>query len=224
MHVGHLSLEGHPNYDPHHLFIGSVPYAVDQARSAAKNQAHSWRDFNVGAVVFAHNPETQETLLISAGNTKSSRHKTKVCAERKALVNARKAGMQEAIGIVVAATTNIDLIEEVTDAATPTLHPCAECQAFFNGHDLIRDDTIILTTGITSDTHQLHTHKEMTRMYTGKRKNPSVTVHGTTFDDWNETRLTLYDNLSFAERSLPVRQQRSGAKLAIMSMTGFAEQ
>ncbi len=219
---GNLSLEGHPGYDPHHLFVGAVPYAVDQARTAAETQAHSYRDFQVGAVVFAHHPETQETVLVSAGNTKSSRHKTKVCAERKALAQARKLGMQEAIGIVVAATTDIDLIAEVTDASTPTLHPCAECQAFFDDHELVRDETIVVTTGISSDIHQVHTRGELAKMYRGRKQRPSTSIHGSTFDNWNETRLALYDELMFAERTVPANKHRSPSTLAVMAMTAFS--
>lgn len=222
MLVGAFSQEGRSNYDPYHLFMGGVPFTVDQARMAAQNEAYSYRGFRVGAAVFALNPATQETAVLSGANTKSNKHKTKICAERKVLQQAKKAGLTEAIGIVVAATTDVDLIEEVNGAPSPTLHPCQECQHFFNEHPLIMDDTIIITTGIDDDTHQVHTHKEVAAMYSGKRIDPATEVHGESFDNWNETRQALYDNLAFAEASLAPEKQRSRADLAVIAMRSFA--
>ncbi|MEO8862869.1 MAG: hypothetical protein ABI354_00905 [Candidatus Saccharimonadales bacterium] len=218
MIAGKLTLTGHPNYDAYHLFVSAVPFMADHARFAANNSAYSYRDFKVGAAVFALNPDTQETNVLAAGNLKAERHKPKVCAEKNALNQAKKLGLTVALGIVVAATTDVELIKGVTNIETPTLHPCAECRDMFDEHPLTRPDTLIVTTGLSSDNYQVHTHAEMNSMYAAHDQTGLQRLGGNNFDDWGLV-IANYDNLALAENSLPAAEsRRSPAKLAQMAM------
>lgn len=219
MKVGGLNLGNHPEFDPYHLFVGMVPYMVDFARVAAKNDSESYRGFLVGATAFAVNMATQETDLLASGNTKRNEHKTKVCAEKKVLNKAKKVGASRVIGLAVVATTDVEQIAEVTGVKTSTLHPCGDCRTLFDGHAMVRDDLIIVTAGLEDDKYQVHTAAELRDSYATKSATSpedQVTFEG--FDDWG-TRQSLYDYLAFAEQTVPEADRRSNAQLARMAIT-----
>ncbi len=218
MKVGGATLTDHPEFSPGHMFISAIPNMTDQARFAARTDAHSYRKFYVGAAAFAYNLETQETGINAAGNLKSGRGKTKICAERKVLEQSKKAGFTVVAGLVIAATTDIEKIKEVTGVSTATLHPCHECQSFCEEHPLIRDDTVIVTTGLDSDKYQAHTYKELRDLY--RANDPELLEgepHAFGFDNW-ERRIETYDYLAMAERQLPIAEQRSAGKLIQMAL------
>jgi len=218
MHVGSARLSGHSEFDPGHMLVSLVPYMIDQARFAARNDAHSYRDFRVGAAGFVFSPDSQETAILTAGNLKAKRHTSKVCAERKVLEQARKSGYQKAAGLVVAATTDTELIKEVTGVATPTLHPCGECQDFFEDHLLMADDTVIISTGLELDRYQVQTFGELKELY--RADDPAKLESQPCefgYDNW-EQRIAMYDYLSIAERSLPEPERRPMGKLVQMAL------
>lgn len=207
----------HNRSDLYRLFVDAVPTMVELARLAAQDEAYSYRGFLVGAAVFAHKPATNETAVLAAGNLKSQRHKTKVCAEKKALNVARAIGMVEAIGLVVAGTTDVELIKEVNNVSTATLHPCSDCQNLFVEHPIMRDHTIIIMTGLEDDIYQVTTSREMLDTYqSGRRAVESLPVHS--FDDW-EDRATGYHLLNATEEATkPLEQQRPKHVLARMAL------
>jgi cytidine deaminase len=217
MYVGGAKLEGMPGFDAHHLFVQAVPYMVDQARYAAHTEAYSYRGLLVGVTGFFVNPNTQETALLTAGNLKARRTKTKVCAEQKVLNMAQKAGFLEAIGLVVSSTTDVELIAGITEAPTPTLHPCTSCRQLFDTHPLMRDETVVITTGLELDIYQVHNHEQMRELYRDEDYEALGRVHGNGFGDWSR-KVAAYDVLAAAEAGLAESEQRSHAKLAQMAI------
>lgn len=198
-------------------FISSVPYMMYQARAAVRHSAHSYRGFLVGASAYAVRTHDGDTAVVSAGNLKNE-HKSKVCAERKALALAKKAGFERIVGLVVAATTDLDLIEGVSGRKTPTLHPCADCRSMFHDHPLMRPDTLVVTTGLDTNRYQVHDVSELVDFY--NRPSPPLdtqySIAGT--DNW-EQRIATYDVLVSAEHTRPETERRAAAVLAAMALT-----
>lgn len=215
--VGGLELGAHPDFDPYHLFVGMVPYMVDQARSAASTEAYSYRDFLVGAAVFAAMPETGETTVVAAGNLKTRPGKEKVCAEKKALKTVSKTGHTEVIGLVVVGTTDRELIEQVTRRATPTLHPCDDCLGGFSEHAMMRDETLVVSAGIEEDIYEVHTHKELHAAARNRKKAPPENLLSG-MGNWS-LRQSRYDFLVEQEQQSPPHLQRSRATLAQIAMS-----
>ncbi len=211
-------VEQHEAYDPFRLFVDSVPQLAKMARNAANSEAYSYRNFLVGVAGFFINPSASEPGMLSAGNLKSARSKEKVCAEKKVLGQARKAGFTRAVGLVIAGTTDVELIEGVNDVAAPTLHPCTECRLDFEGNPLIGDDTLIITTGLENDRYQVHTYNQIRDLYkSGKIVEDSSRNTGFGFADW-EQHLDLYDQLTRAEAHVSEGSQRSRAMIAQMAL------
>ncbi len=214
--VGGLQLREHPRFDAHHLFVGAVPYMVDQARAAAIHDSYSYRDFRVGAAVFAVKMRLNETGLYAAGNVKSKKEKAKICAEKRVLNQAAKSGFTRAVGIVVAGTTDVELIAEVTEKATPTLHPCGDCRHLFEDHRLMRPDTLVITTGLEDDIYQVHTFTELQDVYAQKRSLPEqITADG--FDNWS-LRQSFYDHIANAQSYLAEDERQTAAMIAKMAL------
>ncbi len=217
MKVGGLSLEGNPRFDPYHLFVSSVPYMIDGARFAAGNEAHSYRNFLVGAAVFALQPATQETDVFFSGNLKASRGKEKVCAEKKALNKAQKAGFTRVLGIAVVATTDRAKIEEVTHMPTATLHPCDDCLTMFEGHSQVRDDTLVVTAGIDVDIYEVHTHKELHDIAVNNEFPATEQVYRG-LDNWRQ-RVDMYDYMFYEQQKLDGSKRTPYAELARIALT-----
>ena len=213
-----VAFASYDGFDPGRRFIESVPELVRDARNAARNDAHSYRGFRVGAAAFAYNPRTGEVGKNSSGNVKTGRGKPKHCAEANVLQTVKKSGLTIVGGLVVAGTTSIQEIQEVTGFETRTLHPCTECRDLLCHHPLIKEDTLVLTTGIDVDVYQVHTTKELKALY--ETEDPSF-VEGRPceygFSDWGE-HLAIYDHLRAAEASMPMSEQRSMSKLVQMAL------
>ena len=207
-----------PDLDPHRFFIENTPMLVQLARHVAMNLAYSYRGFHVGVSAVGHIPESGEFAVVSAGNTKK-KSREKVCAEKKALTQLANIGMTEAIGLVVVATTDRHKIAEVTGIGTPTLHPCDECRGgVCRHHKLMRDETLMLTTGLTDTTegnvYQAHLNKDLLNLY-DTHDSDALNDNVGHFDaaHWSERPL-LYDTLKLTERTWPRKKQRSDAELA----------
>jgi cytidine deaminase len=207
-------------FDAYHSFIGMVPFMVDLARATANddNQTYSYRDFRVGAVLMALVEGTNEIGTFSHGNLKKQSHTDKVCAERKALQRADKAGFTKAIGIVVAGTSDRDAIAEVSMRPTATLHPCEDCRHRFNEHPLVRPETLVISAGLDKDIYQVHTVKELDDYYASGTDVPEADVAHLDFDSWS-LRQANYDHLRTSEQTLPIDQQRPDAQLARMALS-----
>lgn len=217
MKTGGANPESHPHFEPYHLFVGMVPYMVEQARHAADKEAHSYRGFLVGATVFAVQPSTQEIEMFSAGNLKSKKGKEKVCAEKKALNQAQKAGFTQVLGIAVAATTDRAKIEEVTDMPTATLHPCDDCLTMFEDHSQIRESTLVITAGIDVDIYEVHTTRELQDIALTKEFPDIEHIHRG-FDNWGR-RLNLFSRLYHEQQALDGADRTPYAELARIAIS-----
>lgn len=215
--IDKIAEQRHDGDDIYRDFIGSIPYMMKQARAAVRQSAHSYRGFLVGASAYAVRTHSNETAVLSAGNLKNQ-HKTKVCAERKALSLAKKAGFEHVVGLVVAATTNLDLIEGVTGRKTPTLHPCGDCRDMFHDHPLARPDMLVVTTGLDTNKYQVHTAAGLAEFYA--QPAPALEAQDVVagIDNW-DMRLATYDVLASAELTRPSAERRPAPMLAQMALT-----
>ncbi|HSX52811.1 MAG TPA: hypothetical protein VLF90_00350 [Patescibacteria group bacterium] len=135
------------------------------ARYSADNDAKSYRGFNVGAAIFVISPEMKKSAILTDGNRKLKPQSEKICAEKSVLLQAETGGYSKAIGLVVAGASDAELIKDVTGRETPTLHPCDVCRGLLDASPIVSDDTLIITTGVDSDSHQTHSFAELQAFY-----------------------------------------------------------
>lgn len=154
-------------YQAYGRFVESVPFMVLQARHAAENTANSYRDFRVGAAVYAESAEGISSILV-AGNQKPGEHNTPKCAEPLALKAARKAGNILARGIVVAGTLDPTEISDVNHVPARTLQCCQPCISFMQDSPLARPETVLVTVGRDSPVYQAQSLEGLTSMYQGE--------------------------------------------------------
>lgn len=226
-HTGYERMLG-KEVDPYHMFIGIVPHMVYHARRAADEEVYSYRGFHVGASLFAFLPQLRETLLFSAGNTKIE-NEQKVCAEKKILeqlegYSTAHGTPAEVIGMVVVGTSDRDLIKGVTGRAAPTLHPCNECQEIMGDSRSVTNETLVVTAGIGSDVHQVHSYGDLRDFYDALRRGEPVSdahAHDVpNFDQWH-TRHVFYDYMigpygQQIERRSPAEAARLAISAAFM--------
>ena len=214
--VGSSSM-GHKRLDPYSIFLEKIPSMADDARYASEADGFSYRNFLVGAAIFAVDKSTHETITLASGNLKVKSTKEKVCAEKRVLNKAKKAGFDTAIGLVIAGVSDVELIKEVTGVPTPTLHPCHDCRGLFDEHSMVNDDTLIISVGLEEDIYQVHNFREMYNLYADNSNEilDQPTGHG--FNDWNQT-VEMYNHLAWAEDTVPHSGQRSRSQLAQMAL------
>ena len=213
---GHFS--EHEN--PWRFMLSKLPTLLIFSRLEAQ-RAYSYRDFKVGASVFSIIEGAPFWSIDSAGNTKNER-RPKVCAEKKSLKRSSKMGMTKTLAVVVAATTDIDKIEEVTFLRTPTLHPCDECRGLFDEFPVARDDTLIISTGYENDVLQVHTHAELREAYNsgvtdliGYRKRKGFNKSGL---------IRTFDSINGVQKTIPADRQMLDheiAKVALLTHMQF---
>jgi cytidine deaminase len=146
-------------FDVHSFIIESLPALVCSAREAAQS-ADSWRGFEVGGAALAYDtdPENPRIELFTAANYKQKirdEDRTeydvedipKVCAEMSLLLQAEMANYERIGAIVVAGTSKVSKIAEVTMVPTATLHPCGECRSAVKHSKLTDAHTAIVTVG-----------------------------------------------------------------------------
>ena len=207
--------EAEPEFFAGHQFMEQIPTLVARAQFMAENVAVSWRDdpFKVGASVFAVTA-LFEIATADGANVKPRRSRTTVCAEKIALRKVQKIGATRAIGIAVAGTVNKQKIKEVTFAATPTLHPCVNCQVMFDGHPLISPDTLVITAGLEVNTYQVHEYEKLRELYMEQDlaglEDEAVVRN---LDNWQK-RVDKYDQLAVAELNYLDAERRSVSALA----------
>lgn len=206
-------------FDPYREFVRNVPRMVQTAREEARENGLSPRKFLVGAAVMAVQSDTHEMKIFHAANTKR-KNKNKVCAEQRALGRVKKDGssFDTAIGIVVAGPSSPEEIGTVTEIVTPTLHPCIECQNDFHDHDLVSDDTLILTAGLDADMYQVQSIAEVRHHHsennTYRIDAPVMPLHD---GSW-ERRIDVYETLRAAEANMPKNSQRPSQLLAQLAL------
>lgn len=210
--------------DPYHLFTASVPLMADMARKSAENDAYSYRDFTVGAAVFAIDEALNRTAIATDGNWKMAQQFPKYCAEMSALDQLMLAGYERVIGMVVAATTDKDAIEAVTFKCTDTLHMCSECIEKYDCSSMVEDDLLVVSCGIDSDGYQVHTLAELKDFYATKEEGEQLKEryhHETNdFNEWQERRLFIYDRLVGIDLPLDEdEEQQQPSELARMALS-----
>lgn len=207
-------------YDPYHAFVSAVPFMVDMARYSADNMARSYRGFHVGAALFALATD-QSTGILTDGNKKLNPHSEKICAEKSVLLQAEINGYDQAIGLVIAGTSDAELIKGVTGKATPTLHPCDSCRGLLEASPIVSDDTLIVTVGVDSDAHQTHTFAELQSYYKesgGENIGDAHFHEDPNFKNWN-IRQYVYDYM-VSDAKILETSNVSRAEIARMALSG----
>ena len=138
---------------------GTMPALIDRARWEAVTNAHSYRNFQVGAAALFLIEDSQ-FQVVSGANFKLQNF-PKRCAERAVLGKADEAFFEienvTMLGLAVAATTDRAKIAEVSMRSSRTLHPCEQCRDMFKSHPFVTDETVVLTTGIADDAFEVQT-------------------------------------------------------------------
>jgi cytidine deaminase len=215
--AGHF-LQRDAHLDPGHEFIRAMPSMVEKARTAALEEAVSYRELDVGAAGLALRPPAIDTGIYTGGNIKPSKHPTTICAEKVMIEKAKKAGFTVIAGIVVASSATVEEIKSVVHVPAPTLPPCPPCSNYFVESPLMRQDTVIVSVPLDSDKRQIRLHAELRASYLNgylHELEEAPVRYG--FEDWDK-RVQLYEDLARAERELPPEEQRTIGKLVQMAL------
>lgn len=209
------------NYDPTRAYLSSLKNLVELSRTAAMDDAYSYRNFRVGAALLAINVTNHKMSYFAAGNVKAKAHDNPTCAEYRIIRQAStdKRGFGLIPGLVVAGTTDLQEILDVTGAATPTLHPCHRCRDNFEASPMISDDALIVSVGISKDQLQFHTKKQMRDLYADGYPAPDAQV--LPLQALN-TVVDNYDILTRAEGVYPLHLRRSAAQIGYMALAAAA--
>jgi cytidine deaminase len=147
-------------------FAQMLEFLVDQAKSAAENDAFNYRNFRVGCAVYAHTPGTRRrevrTRVFSAGNRKQSEKDVKNCAERRAILRAQEAGFTQIEGLVIVAKAQAD---DASKIITPTLHSCLACRNFLSSTPGVFPDTLVVTVNKAEGFRECMTVKQMLELH-----------------------------------------------------------
>lgn len=112
-----------------HQFLQSELFLLDRANFTRQRGANSYRDFDVGAGVFALDETRRRVGYFFGANYHPEQGGTKVCAEQIATQKAIDAGYNYIVGIVVMGEPQMD---GESHLLTPTLHPCGNCRRIFS--------------------------------------------------------------------------------------------
>jgi len=135
---------------------------IEAAREAAAD-AISHRDYHVGAVVLAENPDTGQICAFPGANWKPVSHGLKYCAEGDAISKALKAGYSRILLIVVAADQQPD---DESRVVAPTAHPCGGCRRNLRGIPGI-ERVLFVTVRRDSDVVERFTFNELWERHNG---------------------------------------------------------
>jgi len=202
------------NGDVYGTLLSEHPYMIDRAR-ANYSKAHSYRGFLVGAVGFAVDHARETGYFFDGSNVKKSKHADKVCAEKRIIASVHKKQLEQVVGIVVAATTDRDKIEEVTGLRTPTLHCCDDCRQLLADSHSVSDNTLITTIGVTKDIYEVHDFGTMSMAYDTQTMTPAQPIEYHP-ELWSN-REVVYEKLSANYDHL--RRSSDAARAAIYAMT-----
>jgi len=111
---------------------------VGRARNVAAN-AVSWRGFNVGCAVLAH--DGKRYAVFTGCNAKPLQHGPKICAEQVAVMSAVSAGFTVIVGMVVAGEPQ----EDGSGIKHPTLRPCEACLSLLTPIPAVKQTTAVIT-------------------------------------------------------------------------------
>lgn len=153
------------DYDPYEAFVGYVPQMINIARKSANDNAVSYREFHVGAALFAVTFDCKTTTILGGANYKPRRSSRKYCAEMDVIDQAEEMGLEHAIGIVIAGPEDPEQIKSVMGHVAPTLHPCSACRVKMTNSKLFTDDTIVMTVGKETDRAQVYGFDDLRVLY-----------------------------------------------------------
>lgn len=136
--------------DPFYMAYQMIPMFIDLARKAAADRAISWRNFRVGAAVFAFDGKDGRAGFFFGANYKPRQDSTDLyCAEPDAIGKAVDRGFEiiPALAVVGPATPG-----EVNEHESPTLHPCDKCRNMLSDSPLISEEhTVVVTANDQGD-------------------------------------------------------------------------
>lgn len=165
-------------------FLSVGPHMIRRSRIASERSV-SYRGFRVGATALGFVPG-EGYRLWSDANRKLSKNVDKDCAENRVLDQARQAKCARIVGLTVVGTTDIAEIQEVTHAATHTLHPCDSCRDLLADDEMIKPDTLIVTSGLRTDVVEAHSAEELAALYGPDGVYQSNAVEDPDFAGWAE--------------------------------------
>lgn len=163
------------------MTMAYLPRLAARARQAAEHRAVSYRDFNVGAAVYAIDPVNRRYGFLYGANLTPYQGSPKRCAEMEATEKAEEHRYKKIQAIAVSGPIQ----SHASGLISETLHPCDACQVMFRKHPLIYPDTLVLTADETGSAHELYDMREFFR------------IHGLDFFDDRADRYT--DDLRLAE-------------------------
>ncbi len=139
----------HPEYTAEDVSLSITPAnvlrALHHAREA-RDLAVSYRNFNVGAAVFALRNIPASTQIITGANIKPDKDSSvNVHAEQSAIKRARQAGYTAISIIAVVGETQND---QQSGHEMCTLHPCGLCRAMLKNSPLIDNDLTLVATAL----------------------------------------------------------------------------
>lgn len=137
------AIRGIWTYDNQALFLQIAEYFIEQSVRAANNHAVSYRDFNVGSMLFAVDEPTFRTGTFYGANYKPYPQAPKICAERIAISKAIGRGFSHIAGIVVSGPGHTG---EPAEPASELLLPCSDCRAVFEYEPAISEETLLVAT------------------------------------------------------------------------------
>jgi cytidine deaminase len=146
--------------------MSAFEYIKHRALIAYRKETYSYRGFKVGCAVLAHNGETVRayfrTAVFSEGNLKKRSHDIKLCAERRSILKAQRAGYPNIAGMVIVGKCQAD---QDSLLVTPTLHSCLACRMFFMSTPGITNQTIIVTFEPDEEIMEVMTVEELLKLH-----------------------------------------------------------
>lgn len=145
-------------------------HLILRAREAALLHAASWRNFRVGAAVYAWDSKRhaqgdfgRRWRVFTGANLKPTEEGHNVCAEQLAIGAARNDGYERILGCAVVGEPQPD---GATGILHRTLHPCSRCRGFLRDLPEVHADTIIITAHLEDDgVVEMHTVADLLTIY-----------------------------------------------------------
>ena len=137
-----------------------------EAAKRAREEAKSYRNFQVGCAIWAVNTHAASVRycmnVFTGGNVKVAEDTRPVCAEQFALGAVRSAGYDKVIAMVVVGLSQNDVASGLMPI---TLHPCEECLRVFQTSPEFLPETQILTITPDESVYEQFTLRELLALH-----------------------------------------------------------
>ena len=229
--------------DPFELYAAYLPVMAENAQSAMKNEAFSYRKFKVGSTLLGYNAVKADVIMISGGNRKMHKKCPKYCAEMKVLDELDKVnemldeisedtgidqGKFEPVGLATVATANKKLIHGVTGCCTPTLHMCDACMNKYSSHPSVDPGRLLNTTFPENlkylEIHTLREYQAMSETKASQRVAYKGIVRVANFRTWHEDVVEPYRTLSSSQSQYVLGRTAYPARLVQDAILGALRQ